>query len=165
MTLKTKRMDVWVAPLENQPGGLAKVLRTIAEAGANLDCVVARREGMGMDKGVVFATPLEGATLVEKAVGVGFRRAEHIHTLRIEGDDRPGLGADLSQAIAEVGVNMHGFTAAAAGHRFVGYASFDTRADLERAETAVAGVAQHRFPKLRATIQRALEKDKAAARS
>lgn len=40
MNLTVTKMDVWAAQIEDQPGGLAKLLGALAGAGANLECVV-----------------------------------------------------------------------------------------------------------------------------
>lgn len=149
-------MDVWATPIDDTPGGLARTLRTIAEMGANLDCVLARRDGTVKGKGVLFVTPLHGTELSETAEQLGLRRAGNIHTLKIEGDDHPGMGAELTRVIGEAGINLHGLTATVLGHRFVCYASFDSLADLERAERVVHSLDHERFPRLRAAMRRAM---------
>lgn len=156
MMLKTTRMDVWVAPIGDEPGGLAKTLRAIADTGASLDCVLARREGTVRGKGVLFVTPLDGKEQLESATEIGLHRAAHISTLKIEGTDQPGMGAELTRVIGEAGVSMHGLTAAVLGHKFVCYASFDSIADLERAEKAIHSLDAERFPRLREAMRRAM---------
>jgi len=156
MTLKTTRMDVWVAPIDDAPGGLSRTLRAIADRGASLDCVLARREDTTKGKGVVFITPLHGKEQLENAGETGLRLATHIATLKIEGADQPGMGAELTRVMAETGVSLHGLTATVVGHKFVCYASFDSIADLEKAEAAVHTLDAERFPRLRQAMRRAM---------
>lgn len=137
MRLKISRMDVWSAELDDQPGALARTLRAIAGYGADLECVLARRQPDKKGKGVVYITPLKGKEQLENAGQAGFQLTSHLSTLKIEGTDRPGLGAELAKAIGDAGVNLHGLTAATVGRRFVCYASFDTVADMEKAEKAL----------------------------
>ncbi len=156
MTLKTTRMDVWVAPIDDAPGGLARTLRAISDMGADLDCVLARREGTMKDKGVVFITPLHGKEQLDNADQIGLHRAGHIHTLKVEGEDHPGMGAEITRVVGEAGINLHGLTATVLGRKFVCYASFDSVADLERAEQAIHSLDHERFPRLRAAMRKAM---------
>jgi hypothetical protein len=42
-----EHVDVWAAPIEDKPGGLADVLCTLHEAGADLQFIIARRAPVG----------------------------------------------------------------------------------------------------------------------
>ncbi len=44
MSLKVTKIDVWSGEIQDQPGGLAGVLRKLADANADLEMVVARRQ-------------------------------------------------------------------------------------------------------------------------
>ncbi|HTZ21673.1 MAG TPA: hypothetical protein VMC06_12395 [Opitutaceae bacterium] len=137
MTLKVTKTDVWLAKIQDQPGGLAKALETIAGAGANLDCVIARRQPNKPGTGVVFVTPLKGRRPLAAASAAGFKATQRIATLKVEGGDRPGFGAQLAQAVGAADVNMRGLTAAAIGSKFVCYLGFDNWRDANRAATAI----------------------------
>jgi len=156
MTLKTTRMNVWAASIEDAPGGLARVMRAVAETGADLDCVLARRDTTVKGRGVAFLATLEGADALANAGDIGLHQTANIATLKIEGEDRQGIGAELTRVMSEAGVNLHGLTAMVVGHRFVCYASFDSIAELERAEKAVHSLDHQRFPRLRAAMRRAM---------
>lgn len=162
MMLKTTRMDVWAAQIDDAPGGLARTLRAIADVGADLDCVLARRESTIKGKGVVFITPLHGREQLENAQDIGLHQAGHLSTLKIEGDDRPGMGADLARVIGDAAVNLHGLTAMVVGGRFVCYASFDSVADLEKAEAAVHTLDSRPMKKWREILHRKQRQDAAA---
>ena len=156
MMFKTTKMDVWVAPIDDAPGELAQLLRAMADHGVDLDSVLARREATVKGKGVVFLASRHGGVELPRLEQAGLRAASHIATLKIEGEDRPGLGAELVRVMADAGINLHGLTANVIGRKFVCYVSFDSVADLERAEKAVQTVDTERFPRLRAAMRRAM---------
>jgi len=133
MALTIKPVQVWVAEIDDAAGGLAKVLEPLAEAGAELECVIARRQPDRAGKAVVFLAPVKGKKVEEGARKAGVQPAENISTLRIEGNDRKGLGARIARAIARAGVSIRGLSAVVHGKKFVAYVGFDSPADAERA--------------------------------
>jgi hypothetical protein len=46
-------VETWAAPLEDKPGGLAEKLSALADAGVNLEFVIARRASDKPGTGVV----------------------------------------------------------------------------------------------------------------
>lgn len=135
--MKSKRVDTWAASLEDRPGALAAKLQTLAAAGVNLEFVIARRAGDGRGKGVVFVTPIRGAKQIGAAGAAGFTQTASLHTLRAEGTDRPGAAAKALAAVADLGLNLRGFSAAAIGRKFICHLALDTEADAVRAERAL----------------------------
>jgi hypothetical protein len=133
MKLKVQKVETWAAPIEDKPGALASSLAALAKAGADLEFVIARRAPDKPRTGVVFLSPVKGAGAVRVAKEKGFRKTEHLHGVRIEGTNRPGQGAAMVQALADGGLNLRGFSAAALGSKFVAFAGLDTDADASRA--------------------------------
>ena len=82
-------------------GGAAEKLEALAKAGADLEVVFARRTPEHTGQGILFAGPIEGAKVTRAAQEAGFKRSENIHGVRIEGTDKPGLGAKIARALAE----------------------------------------------------------------
>jgi hypothetical protein len=138
MSLTVTRVDVWAASIEDQPGGLAGKLAPLAEAGADLEFVIARRAPDKPGTGVVFITPLEGDAQTQAAAGAGFAVAQSLHSVRVEGDNAPGIGAQLTKKLADAGINLRGLSAAVIGQRFIMYLALDTAEDAEK----VAGLLQ-----------------------
>jgi hypothetical protein len=132
MALDVTRVQTWAAGIEDVPGGVAGKLEALAEAGADLDFVIARRSPDKPATGVVFVAPIaqaqEGA-----AKEAGFDTSDSLHTLRVQGPDAPGLGARMTRAVADAGLNMRGLSAAAIKGQCVCYLAFDTDADAEKA--------------------------------
>jgi len=125
--------EIWVASLKDQPGALANKLEALAEAGADLEFVIARRAPDKPGSGVVFATPLRGDREIEAASEVGFAVSSSLHSLRIEGMNQPGIGAKLTRVLGNAGINLRGLSAAVIGTRFVMHIALDTREDAEKA--------------------------------
>jgi hypothetical protein len=138
MSLTVERVGVWAATLEDSPGGLAGKLAPLAEAGADLAFAIARRAPEEPGTGVVFVTPLVGDAQTRAAEGAGFAVADSLHSLRIEGDNQPGIGTKITRGLADAGVNLRGLSAAVIGGRFIMYLALDTAKDAETA----AGVLQ-----------------------
>ena len=133
MKLNVSRTEVWAASVEDRPGGLADKLAALAAAGANLEFLIARRLPDPPGKGVVFVTPLKWARQVKAATAAGFQKTESRHSVRVEGTDKPGLGARMTRALAEAGINLRGLSAAALGRKFVAHLALDTAEDAAKA--------------------------------
>lgn len=133
MAKNISRVDVWAATIEDEPGGLASKIAPLSEAGANLEFVIARRAPDKPGTGVVFLTPLKGAAQLRAAKKAGFKTASGLHSVRIEGPDKPGEGAKLTAALAEAGINLRGLSTAVIGKRHVIHLAFDKSADATKA--------------------------------
>ena len=133
MKLDISRVDVWVASVEDRPGGLAEKLDALAAAGANLEFVIARRAPEKPGTAVVFVTPIKGAKQIRAAKQAGFTKAESLRGVRLAASDKPGLGAQLTKQLAEAGINLRGFSGAAIGKRAIFHMAFDSNADANKA--------------------------------
>ncbi len=131
MAIQISRVEVWAGNIADSPGGLSKKLDVLAEAGASLEFVIARRRPGTPGRGVVFMAPVRGPRQIRAARKAGLSKAARMHSLRLEGPDKPGLGARISDAIAEAGINMRGLSAAAIGRKCVVYLAFDRDADAK----------------------------------
>jgi hypothetical protein len=133
MAMKVAKVDVWAATIEDRPGGLAKKLQILADAGANLGFVIARRAPDKPGTGVVFLTPLKGAKQAGAARKAGCRKTKSLHSLRIDAPDKRGLGAKMTAAIAAAGINLRGLSAAVIGRKSVIYLAFDKGTEAAKA--------------------------------
>lgn len=133
MAYSIKKVDVWAGEIADRPGGLASTLAAMTKAGANIEFVVARRAPDKPGTGVVFMTPIKGGKQKTAAQQAGLGTSESLHSVRIEGPDKAGLGAKLTDALAAAGINLRGISAAALGRRAVSYLAFDSAADSEAA--------------------------------
>ena len=140
MGFSVERVDVWASSIKDQPGGLAETLAPLAEAGADLEFVVARRAADEPGTGVVFVAPLQGDAQAGAGEKAGFFVADTLHSLRIEGDNKPGIGVQLTRTLADAGINLRGLSAAVIGGRFIMYLALDTVADAEKATSLLQEV-------------------------
>ena len=131
--LIVERVDVWAATIEDKPGGLAKILTGLKDAGADLDFVIARRAPEKPGTGVVFVTPLRGDREVAAASTLGFNVTSSLKSLRIEGENKPGVASALTNRLADAGINLHGLSAAVIGTKFIIYISLDNAEDAAKA--------------------------------
>ena len=137
MALKASRTDMWTCPLEDRAGGTAEKLEALAKGGANLEMVFARRAPEQPDKGLLFVSPVKGAKAVRAAQAAGIVKAEGIHAVRVEGGDKPGLGATIARGLGNAGISFRGLTAIAIGKKFISYVALDNAEDAARAVAAL----------------------------
>ncbi len=133
MGLIVEREDVWIASLDDKPGALAAKLAVLADAGANLDFVIARRSPDRPGTGVMFVTPLQGDAEMKTASEIGFSAANRLHSIRVEGENVKGLAGKVSEKLAAAGINIRGFSGAVIGKRFVLHIAFDNAGLQEKA--------------------------------
>jgi predicted amino acid-binding ACT domain protein len=140
MALKVTKVDVWAGETQDRPGDAARLLDVLASAGANIECVIGRRQPDKPGTGVLFIWPVKGKKVQAAAQGAGMSPTSNIATLRVEGSDKKGLGAKLTHAIADVGVNLRGISAAVIGTKFAAFFAFDNADDAAKAAKALKGV-------------------------
>ena len=131
MALKVSKADVWAATVEDRAGGTADKLEALSNAGANLEMLLARRTDEP-GKGVMFVTPLKGKAL-KAAETAGLGKPQTIYSVRIEGGDKPGLGAKIARALGDAGISFRGISAVAIGRKFVSYVALDSAEDQAKA--------------------------------
>ncbi len=133
MDLMIDNVDVWATTLRDRPGGLAEKLEVLRDSGADLQFIIARRAPEKPDGGEVFVTPLQGDREIAAATAEGFSLSRRLHSLRLEGPDRPGIVAALLRRLADADLSLQGLSAAVIGARFVIYIGLDSVADRQRA--------------------------------
>ena len=133
MAYSVKKVAVWAGEIADRPGGLAEKIQALSDAGANLEFMVSRRAADKPGMGVVFVTPITGAKQKSAAQGTGLATTDSLQSVRVDGPDRAGLGAKMTKALADAGINLRGVSAAALGRRAVSYFAFDSAADADNA--------------------------------
>src|SRR5262245_50846043 len=133
MSFKLDRVHVWAGEVADQAGGVASKLALIAQAGANLEYIYTRRQPEKPGTGMLYVAPITGPLAVRAARSAGLHEVNTPIVLRVEGDNAAGLGSRLTQQWAVEGLSLHGLMMSVIGEKFVGYVSFDTIADANRA--------------------------------
>jgi hypothetical protein len=119
MKLQVKRVDVWMGQLDDRPGGLAEKLAALSATKANLEFVLARRSPERPGQAVVFLAPVKGARQDRAAASAGLGKAKNLFSVRVKGQDKPGLCACMIQAVASAGINLRGLSGMVIGRQFV----------------------------------------------
>jgi hypothetical protein len=57
--------------------------------------------------------------------------------VRVDGDNKPGLGNRMMQAIGQAGINLRGFSALVTGKKFAAFIAFDNTTDADRGLAAL----------------------------
>jgi predicted amino acid-binding ACT domain protein len=138
MDFRLNRVPVWSAQVADEPGGVARLLEPLAEAGANLEFIWSRRSDAKPGTGILFVAPVTGAAQTRAAQMVGLGKATDMVLLRIDGSDRPGVGHFLAACLARAGINLRGMSMCAINGQFVAYVACDSSEDTARAVQALA---------------------------
>ena len=138
MSFKMDRVHVWAVEVKDEPGGVAAKLATLAEAAANLDYVYTQRFPDRPGEGILYVAPITGTEQVKAAKAAGMHEVADPIVMRIEGDNTAGLAFRLKQEWARAGINLHGAIMTVLGTKFVGFITFDTVQDANRAAMILA---------------------------
>jgi hypothetical protein len=133
MSFRLDRVHVWSGEVADQAGGVATKLALLAQAGTHLEYIYTRRQPDKPGTGILYVAPVTGPLQVRAARSAGLAETQQPVVLRFEGDDAAGLAHRLTQQWALAGLSMHALSMSVIGSKFVGYVSFDTVEDANRA--------------------------------
>ncbi len=133
MGFKLDRVHVWSGEVMDQAGGVSAKLALLAQAGTNLEYIYTRRQLDKPGTGILLIAPVTGPLQVRAARSAGLTEVNSPVVMRFEGDNQAGLAHRLTQQWALAGLSLHGLMMSVLGDKFVGYVSFDTVADANRA--------------------------------
>jgi len=125
MAVSVKRISLWRAEVENQPGVLAHVLEPLASAGADLRLVMGYRFPQTPERSAIELYPVSGKRATKAAGDAGLAEAKDIPCVLVEGDNRPGLGAAMARGLADAGINVAFVMAQVIGRKFTAAIGFD----------------------------------------
>ena len=138
MSFKMQRVHVFHAEVDDKPGGISGTLKKLAEAGAHLEYVYSQRSLSKAGIGDLYVAPLTGTAELKAAKAVGLHEVSEPIVMRVSGDDKAGLSGRLTQAWEMAGINLHGLVMSVIGGKFVGYVTFDSVGDANKAATILA---------------------------
>jgi hypothetical protein len=139
MPITVRSVVLWRKEVENQPGILASTLEPLAKGAADLQVVMAYRYPGNETKAAIELYPVTGKKSVTAAQVAGLK-ASAIPTLLVEGDNKPGLGHAIAQAIADAGINVSFLVAQVIGKRYSAVLGCETEADAKSAATLIKKV-------------------------
>ena len=135
MAITVKKAVLWRGEIDNRPGTLASALEPLAQAGADLQLVMAYRYP-GADKGALELHPVSGKKPKDAAQTAGLAPSS-IPVLLIEGDNRAGLGYALAKAVGDAGINLSFVMAQVVGRRYAAVFGFENEGDAAKAATLI----------------------------
>ena len=132
MPVTVKTIALWRKEVENQVGTLAQTLEPVTKAGANLRVLMGYRYPGNESRAAIELYPILSKKETAAAESEGLE-ASSIPTLLVEGDDKPGLGLAIAEAISAAGLNMSFFVAQAVGRKFSAVLGFTSDEDAATA--------------------------------
>lgn len=139
MAVTVKKLTLWRTEVDNRPGALASTLEPLARAGADLTVVMGYRFPGMESRGAIEIHPVAGRKVIAAAKAAGLS-ASTIPTLLVEGDNRPGLGHAIAQAVAESEINLSFVLAQVIGPKYSAIFGFEAAADADRAAKLIKKV-------------------------
>lgn len=77
---------------------------------------------------------------MQAAAVAGFNVSQKQHCVRVTGRNQPGIAAALTEDLAEAGINLRGFSAAAIDSQFVAYIAVDSQEAVDKAMAVLKAV-------------------------
>jgi hypothetical protein len=129
MAISVKRISLWRREVEDRPGMLAQTLQPLANAGTNLQVIMAYHIG---GKAAIEVFPVTGNRAMNAARQSGLAESGP-PALLVSGDNQPALGHSMARAIADQGINIHFLVAQVVGGRYSAVFGFGSDEDASRA--------------------------------
>ncbi len=143
MAVTVRRITLWRSEVENKPGMLAQTLKPLADAGVSLQVVMAYRFPGEPTRGAIELSPVTGKKSQVAAQTAGLDRSS-IPTLLAMGDDRPGLGSEIAEAIEGAGINISFMVVQVVGRRYSAVYGFETEEEAQIAANLIKKVSKPR---------------------
>lgn len=136
MAVTVRKITLWRKEVENRPGVLAGALGPLADAGTSLQVVMAYRYPGNETRAAIELYPVATKKTMVAARAAGMS-ASTIPTLLVQGDDRPGLGYAIAQAIADAGINVGFLVTQVIGRKYSAVIGFDSEEDARNAAALI----------------------------
>lgn len=146
MSFKMDRVHVWAGEVQDEPGSVAGKLSKLDESGADLEYVYTQRLLDKPGYGTLCVAPIAGVNQAKAAKAAGLHEVSEPIVMRVEGDNTAGLAHRLKHAWAVAGINLHGSIMTVIGTKFVGYVTFDSVEDANKAARLLAEVGHEKPP-------------------
>ncbi len=140
MSFKMDRVHVWAVEVKDEPGGVSAKLNALDQAGADLEYVYTQRLPDRPGYGMLVVAPITGLEQSKAAKAASMHEVQDPIVMRLEGDNTAGLAHRLKHNWAEAGINLHGSILTVIGNKFVGFVTFDSVADANKAARILAEV-------------------------
>ena len=135
MADSVRRIEYYYVTVPDEPGAAARTLAPLKESGVNLLVYLAFPTGNGQAQ--IDLVPENPAALKRAAGKAGLKLSATKRAFLIQGDDRPGAVAELSQKLADAKINITAASAVSAGAGRYGMILWVLPAAYERASRAL----------------------------
>lgn len=139
MAVSIKRIRLWRTDVPSRPGALAEALEPLAQGNADLKVVRVRTTHAGAGRLTIEVYGGEGKRAAMVARGAGFSLVPST-TVRLQGDNRPGLAYAVANAVAWAGIGVCDLDAEVVGKRYSAILTFNSEADAEKAVAVIRKV-------------------------
>jgi hypothetical protein len=136
MAVKVKKIVLWRGEIENIPGALARALDPLAAAKTSLQVVMGYHVHGERSRAVIEAFPIAGKKASAAAGSVGLA-ASTLPALLVEGEDQPGLGHKMAQALGDAGININFLVAQVIKKKFSAVFGLESEADAKAAAALI----------------------------
>ncbi len=141
MAVTVKRITLWRSEVENKAGTLARTLKPLADAGASLQVVMAYRLPGEPPRAAIELSPVSGKKSQAAAMAARLDRSS-IPTILAMGDDRPGLGSEIAEAMAGAGINVSFLVMQVIGRKYSAVYGFETEEEAQIATNLIRKVSK-----------------------
>jgi len=122
--MRVEKIVIWSAEVDDQPGATIDLFKSLADKGTDVTFALARRQSDKPGTAILFVSP--------GSPQGGFVRRKDAVGVRVEGDNKPGVGLKLTQALAAAGLNLRALSAHVIGKTFSIVFAFDSEADADK---------------------------------
>ncbi len=143
MAVTVKRITLWRSEVENKSGMLAQTLKPLGDAGASLQVVMAYRLPGEPPRAAIELYPVSGKKSQAAAMAARLDRSS-IPTILAMGDDRPGLGSEIAEAMAGAGINVSFLVMQVIGRKYSAVYGFETEEEAQIAANLIRKVSKPR---------------------
>ena len=132
MATKIRRVDYFRCTVHDEPGEAYRLLALLADQGVPLLAFTAIPIGPAHTQLTLF--PDQNGKLEYEARGAGLKLDGPYPAILVQGDDHPGVLADVHQILLDEGINVYASHAVTDGKGDFGYIVYIRAGDFERAE-------------------------------
>src|SRR5437899_10620434 len=130
-----RRIDYYYATIPDKPGEAARILSALHQAGINLLGISAFPHGLRRSQ--LDLVPEDSAAFVKAAKGAELKLSKKKSGFLIQGDDRPGAIAAITEKLAQANINITSVQAFCAGSGRYGGMLWVKAPDLRKAAKAL----------------------------
>src|SRR2546427_562161 len=152
-----RRIDYYYATIPDKPGEAARILSALHQAGINLLGISAFPHGLRRSQ--LDLIPEDSAAFVKAAKGAGLKLSKKKSGFLIQGDDRKGAIAEITEKLAQANINITSVQAFCAGSGRYGGMLWVKAPDLRKAAKAL-GVSQSTVAATSHIVGEAAESDR-----